>query len=424
MRIAFICLPLTGHLVPMCALAREVQKRGHQVTIWGVVDSKAFVEQAGLRFVSFCEEEYPIGSVHKLWNPIKKLRGLEAIRYWAEHIHPSFLERSLQALPGALTSESIEGVVIDTAYAFIELAAMSANIPFVQTWLVLNFDASGATPPNLFDWPYETTPEARARNLEGVAQVAEAFFAPALPVAAAYLETAGLAVNLADPTAMISKVAVISQTPKSFDYPDIPWFPQFSYAGPFSDPKSRPATTFDWAKLNGRPLIYASLGTISNGLTEIHKAILAAVARLPEYQVVFAVGDGVVTEEIAPIPENVVIVSSAPQVELLSHSVLCITHAGLNTVLETLAAGIPMVAIPVAYDQPGVAARIAYHGVGEFVPYEKLSADAIFDSIRSVLGNPIYRAKAKRSQSALAQNDGLGKAASLIIEGFRPDGGF
>jgi zeaxanthin glucosyltransferase len=60
-------------------------------------------------------------------------------------------------------------------------------------------------------------------------------------------------------------------------------------------------------------------------------------------------------------------VNTAPQIELLKRAPLCITRAGLNTVLEALAQGVPIVAIPIGFDQPGVAARVAYHGVGEFV---------------------------------------------------------
>src|SRR6266853_6737775 len=55
------------------------------------------------------------------------------------------------------------------------------------------------------------------------------------------------------------------------------------------------------------------------------------------------------------------------RLSLLKRAALCITHAGLNTSLESLAQGVPMVAIPVTNDQPGVAARIAYTKTGEFV---------------------------------------------------------
>jgi UDP:flavonoid glycosyltransferase YjiC (YdhE family) len=72
-------------------------------------------------------------------------------------------------------------------------------------------------------------------------------------------------------------------------------------------------------------------------------------------------------------PENVIVVATAPQLELLKRADLCITHAGLNTVLEALGQGVPLLAVPIGYDQPGVAARIAHHRVGEFLEIERLT---------------------------------------------------
>lgn len=57
---------------------------------------------------------------------------------------------------------------------------------------------------------------------------------------------------------------------------------------------------------------------------------------------------------------------SAPQLELLKRASVCITHAGFNTVIESLANGVPQVAIPITHDQPGVAARIADKKTGVF----------------------------------------------------------
>jgi zeaxanthin glucosyltransferase len=109
------------------------------------------------------------------------------------------------------------------------------------------------------------------------------------------------------------------------------------------------------------------LGTLVNGIEHDHRAILEAVGRFPETQVVLSVGTNIDPDDLRPIPSNAIIVSTAPQIELLKRASLCITHAGLNTVLEALAQWVPIVAIQIGFDQPGVAARIAYHGVGEFV---------------------------------------------------------
>ena len=74
------------------------------------------------------------------------------------------------------------------------------------------------------------------------------------------------------------------------------------------------------------------------------------------------------------MPGNPIVVPVAPQLDLLSRAALTITHAGLNTVLESLSYGVPMVAIPVGNDQPGVAARIKWRGVGELLALKHLKA--------------------------------------------------
>jgi MGT family glycosyltransferase len=120
-----------------------------------------------------------------------------------------------------------------------------------------------------------------------------------------------------------------------------------------------------------------------------------------------------------PIPSNAIIVSTAPQIELLKRAALCITHAGLNSALEALAQGVPMVAIPIGFDQPGVAARIAYHGVGEFVEIEHPTSERLAQLIQRVRKNPSYRDRARYFQKVIARTQGLDVAADVIERAFR-----
>jgi UDP:flavonoid glycosyltransferase YjiC (YdhE family) len=111
-------------------------------------------------------------------------------------------------------------------------------------------------------------------------------------------------------------------------------------------------------------------------------------------------------------------VNNAPQVELLKRTSLCITHAGLNTALESLAQGVPMVAIPITSDQPGVAARIAYTRTGKFVPVQAVTTERLSSLIDEVTRNTEYRQNALGMKQAIARTNGLEKAAGLIEEAF------
>jgi UDP:flavonoid glycosyltransferase YjiC (YdhE family) len=107
------------------------------------------------------------------------------------------------------------------------------------------------------------------------------------------------------------------------------------------------------------------------------------------------------------------VVSKAPQIELLKRAELCITHAGINTTLESLACDVPMVAIPVGFDQPGIAARIVYHRVGESVPVASMNKEDLSGAFQ-VLGNSSHRDTARQFQRTIAQTHGLDRAADVL----------
>jgi zeaxanthin glucosyltransferase len=413
MKIGFLSLPLTGHLNPMTALARKLQSRGHKVVFIGVPDIEPVVRAAGLDFVPFCENEYPPGSVAKSLGGVAKLHGLDVVRYTARELTPVLVKAALEHLPGKIAETGVNALILDTSYRFLELVPMHLRLPYVQIWNILHFDSSGSTPLALYSWPHETSPEALARNVEGL-QIFREYREALMPIAQSYAERNGLEIDWSDPAATVSKLAVITQTPKEFDFPIPHLPPQFHYAGPFEDNEGREPVPFPWEKLTGKPLIYASLGTLLNGLKKVYGTILEAVAEFPEMQVVLSVGKNLSPDDLGPIPSNTIVVRIAPQIELLKRATVCITHAGLNTTLEALAQGVPMVAIPIGFEQPGIAARIAYHGVGEFVEIGNLTARYLSELIAKVKANPDYRDKARWFQKVLRETRGLDVAADII----------
>jgi MGT family glycosyltransferase len=151
-----------------------------------------------------------------------------------------------------------------------------------------------------------------------------------------------------------------------------------------------------------------------NGQPQIYSTILAAAKRLKGVQVVLSVGRNISRGDLGTVPSNTVVVETAPQIELLKRAALCITHAGLNTVLEALAQGVPMVALPIGYDQPGVAARITHHGVGEFMEIENLTAGGLSALIETVLSDPAYRERCECFRTLIAETRGLDIAADVI----------
>jgi zeaxanthin glucosyltransferase len=416
MKVAFVVPPISGHLNPMTTLARELQSRDHDVVVISLPDGEASVRAAGLTFLPCAAKEFPAGSLKERFRQRSKLKGEEALRAILQSA-AGRTEAMLNSLPAVLTAAAIDAVVLDTVLFYTELVPMSLGIPYAHVANALHFDYSGATPPCIYDWPHKATPTAWARNLKGV----ELFFErleSTIAVAKAYAKRVDLDIDWDKPSATISQLAWITQTPQIFDFESSHWPPQFHHTGPFHDGAGRVDVDFPWQRLTGEPLIYASMGTLQNGLEGVFRAIAEAAARHRNVQLVLSIGAYLDLDQIGPLPGNAVVVRHAPQLELLKRASVCITHAGLNTVLEALAHGVPQVAIPITVDQPGVAARIAEKKTGLVVSLKELTPSRLSLVLDQVLNDSTYRDKARYFQKEIAETNGLSKAANLLEQAF------
>ena len=239
--------------------------------------------------------------------------------------------------------------------------AHALDLPFVSVSCALLLNPDPAVPPVNTGWRYHPAAWARLRNRFGQRLLAR-LARPITQVVSDYRQQHHLPV-LTDSSQAWSPLAQICQQPAAFEYPRRQLPACFHFTGPLVDPASRAAAPFPWHQLNGKPLIYASLGTIQNQQLEMFARIAEACRHL-DAQLVIALGGGSSPDALPPLPGAPLVVGFAPQLELLQRAALTITHAGLNTVLESLRCGVPMVAIPIANDQPGVAARVAWSGSG------------------------------------------------------------
>jgi MGT family glycosyltransferase len=133
-------------------------------------------------------------------------------------------------------------------------------------------------------------------------------------------------------------------------------------------------------------------------------------------QLVISLGGRLNLEVFSDLPGHPVIRNVVPQLELLKVAKVVITHGGPNTVLETLLEGKPMIVIPIAHDQPAVAARLARLGLAKVLPVMRLSAKMIRSAVVSVLDDPGYRDAALEMQAKLRSIRGGEQAVTIIEE--------
>jgi MGT family glycosyltransferase len=394
----------------MSALGRELMRRGHRITFFGILDSEARAVSEGLPFCPIGESEYPVGAYQKQTAHLGSLSGIAALRYTID-LFQRAAAMTLRELPGALKSQQIDALLVDQTEPAAATVAQVYEIPFVTICNALPTNREPMIPPFFTGWSYGTDLWCQLRNRAGYA-LFRRLARPMLTTIEQYRQDRHLPIAR-DENTYHSHLAIISQIPREFDFPRRSLPSCFHYTGTFrtSTPSHAP---FPYECLTGQPLVYASMGTVQNRVREVLHCIVDACMGL-DVQLVLSLGGGSQIDEYPELHKRALIVNYAPQLDLLARARLTITHAGLNTVLESLSQGVPMVAVPVTNDQPGVAARLAHVGAGIVVPRSKLNTARLGAAVRRVLATDSYRQNAARLQTAI-QRAGGGQYAADVIE--------
>ncbi len=403
------CPELSGHLNPMTTLGRELQRRGHRVTLIGRPDARAKTESSGLEFAVVGEKAFPLGSLARTTAELGRLAGLSAIRFTAELLRRAAVT-ILDEASVAISKAGVDALLVDQVTPAGETVAEMLNLPFLSVCNALALNPDPALPPALTPWRYRRGTIWRVRNALGDTILRWAA-RPILSEINARRLRNGLS-PFKGQFSESSGLAQIAQQPAFFDYPRELRPKNFHYTGPWHAIESGDKLEFPWERLDGRPLIYASMGTLQNRQGPIFETIASACAGL-DAQLVLSLGSRDQRFELNLVDAPIV-VPFAPQLELLRRAALTITHAGLNTALESLAQGVPMVAIPITNDQPGVASRLEWLGVARVVPPSRLTVRRLRVGVRSVLTERHYRARAQQWKAEIARVDGLKLAADIV----------
>jgi MGT family glycosyltransferase len=410
MHFGIISPPVPGHLHPFGALGRELIARGHEVTIFHMPDVEERASQQGLAFAAIGETDYPAGWLAGHLAELSRLNGFAALRFTVAAIRNA-TQMLCRDAPAALCAAGVGFLLVDQTEPAGSSIAEHLQLPFVTVCNALAFNPEPAIPPPFTGWPYRDDWAARLRNRFGYA-VSHWITKPVEDVISHYRARWKL-VPLNGPEETFSKLAQLSQQPPAFDFPrrDLP--NSFHYVGPLRRPLPN-AVPFPWDKVDGRALVYASLGTLQNRREQTFRCFAEACLDL-NVQLVLTHGGGLDESAASSLPGDPIVVSYAPQLDLLSRAALSITHAGLNTVLDSLTYGVPLITVPITFEQPGIASRVRWCGAGQVIPFSKLNTKRLRTAIHEVLVNPSYKSSAERVRDSIAQAGGVDRAADLIL---------
>lgn len=404
-----------SHFQAFQALAVELLNRGHQVTFFQQADARRWLGDPRIAFYATGASSHPPGSLNaSLQRAASSNNPLTLRRVIADMCATT--DMLCNELPAALSFTQVDALLCDQMEAAGGLVAQALDLPYVSVACALPVNREPGLPLPVMPFAYGND-ERSLRMYAGSQKVYDWLMRPMRNVLRGACRR--LAIETRDAMhECLSPFAHISQTLTEFDFPRTLQPGHFHAVGPLRLPHSNTrhptadGEVLEWQIDKVRPFVFASLGTLQGGRLGMFRQIAKACRRLDAQLLVAHCGGLDSTQERTLLGEGATWVTAfAPQQSVLEQADVVVTHGGLNTVMDAIAATTPMLVMPIGFDQPGVASRVSYRGLGLQLS-RRANAFTIADALSRLLVLP--REPLQQMAAELRHAGGTRKAADII----------
>jgi len=421
--VLFAAVPLIGHLNPLIAQAEELARRGARVAVASTSSAAAHLKERAPE-IPFID----LGSPAR-----EETERLE--RNWAEAtLDPSFVRGSLRSVDALLslwpvmfdglarlfTQARYDVAVVDLFSAAGVCAAEAGEIPVV----INNPDLLGAISVKVLP-PADHLPFLFSGLSKGEVPRSQKLTGPVLRwFAAAFFDATGgrrlntLRKSRGLPTIDVHERfrhrTILVNGAFGLEY-ERPLPPNIHMVGPMLNHRveTLPQDLDEWLS-NGPPVVYVNLGTLAapsdDQVARMAEAFVSDgfrlfwILRRDHAQLKLPAGG-----RVAPWGPPLLSVLAHPNVR--AH----VSHCGINSVYESLQAGVPIVGIPMFADQRDMAVRVRDAGAGVFIDKLAFTPGELRAAVRRVIDDPGYRDRVHSLRAVIESAGGVRRAADLIL---------
>lgn len=401
----------SSHFHVLETLGIELISRGHRVTFIQQGEAKGLLQDARIGFHAVGLASHGQGRLRTTQRRAANPGGLLGVRRVIADMADE-TDMLCRELPAALEQLGIEVLICDQMEAAGGLVAEAARLPYASVACALPVNREPGVPLPVMSFPWGIDERDRVRYLRST-QIHDWLMSPHMRVVARHAASFGLGrrQTLDD---CLSPLLQISQTVAAFDFPRQALPPHFHHVGPIRA-QSATEEDFEFPVDRARPFVFASLGTLQGHRHGLLLRIAKACRHL-DLQLLVAHCGGLNARQVASLERAGAtwVTAFARQRRALELADVVVSHAGLNTVLDALEAGTPILALPIAFDQPGVAARVIRAKAGLRASPRFTSARALTRQLLALVQDTSFRDHALGLAAAIKQAGGLTRAADLI----------
>ena len=377
---------MQGHLNPTLPIVNKLTGFGHRVTYFATEPFRRPIRHAGAHFISY-------DSLLGVGSPLRA-----NIRNRAHFFSVRLLEESLHVLPQlekSMADLKPDLLIYDRLCLAGKFVADRLGIPkaaFFPSYAANeNFSVRQRFPLPAVDTDTKETLD-ELRN--------------------ALRERYGIVVQDSDSMMMQGEVLNIVFLPRAFQISGDTFDERYVFVGPCIGCRAEEKSWTPSSETHQKRLLI-SFGTIFNELPELYRTCLRAFENT-DWEVLMAVGKHVDISSLGTIPRNVIVAPHLPQLDILPHVRVLITHGGMNSTMEALHFGVPTIVIPQASEQKVTAQRVVELDLGRDIESDAISAEFLLQISESVASDNRIRRGVKAMQKEIAAAGGPDRAVSAI----------
>jgi MGT family glycosyltransferase len=395
----FMNIPAYGHVNPTLAVAQELVRRRENVVYYLTEDFREVVEATGATFRAYQPFMKPQSASQAAARPQapNEAEGRPALTRDNRDDIYEMLER--------VRAEQADVIIYDALHLWARSIAEALHVPAILTCpMFVSHEKYNPLKEHLnllngqVSLPIPIPPVALERIQARINEMRARYHLSVFDMRDFYTH--------AEPLNIAFMPRVFHPAGDLFDE-------RYVFVGPSLSPYRRPSP-FPLEKLDNQRNLYISFGPVFNDHPDFFRLCFEAF-EAEAWQVVLAYGSRVEKATLGIAPANFLLAAYAPQLEVLQKSQAFVSHGGMNSIMESLYYGMPLVVLPQTPEQKMNARRIIELGLGAAFDLNNLTAESLREAVREISSHPEILRNVQKMQKIVREAGSYRLATDTIL---------
>ncbi|MGB1207484.1 MAG: macrolide family glycosyltransferase [Chitinophagales bacterium] len=391
-KVVFCNVPAHGHVNPTLAIVKELVNRGEEVIYYTSEEFKEKIERTGASFRSYAA---PLTA---------DTAEMTKNGFDMAYMLMAYNEQIVEPLMAEIKEIAPDYIMHDALCVWANICSQKLNIPAISSipFLIVNTKSVIMSPLRLL---FPTV----GMMLSGFGSLMKYFY-HCRKIQKKY----GINVYTLLFEAGNYQELNISYTSDKIQPTHAMLNDSFKFVGITLPPASKNAV-FPYERDETKKMIYISMGTVMSVRMEEFYEMCFDAFRSENVQVVLSAGKQTNLDDLKNIPDNFIVKNFVPQLDILQHTDVFISHGGMNSIKESFYYGVPIITIPQSFEQSINANRIEELKAGIYLSPKKLTAEKLRKTTYRILAEPKQFENVKNLKNSLIESGGYKRAVDEIF---------